>query len=117
MLTLPNVNRASSGEYRLVSLNLMGSATSAPATLRVLVPQQIRQIARAADGSIQLLFNDSDGNAGSDLSRFEVQSSVQVPSTNWLTLTNALRFAEGMILFRDDALTNAPQRFYRAVER
>jgi hypothetical protein len=90
---------------------------SSNATLTVLVPpQQLSAPAFLPDGSFVLTSRYADGSAiaSGDLAAFEAQASTNL--VNWVVLTNALTWNNGVLQLRDAGSTNYPVRFYRMVE-
>ncbi|HEY5912439.1 MAG TPA: immunoglobulin domain-containing protein [Verrucomicrobiae bacterium] len=115
-LSLSNLTRADEGLYSVVVSNAFGSVTSSAASLRVMVPQRLQTPVLNPDGSVALVFSDSDGGllSAADLPHFEVDSTTNL--LDWEILTNALTLTNGMLWYSDEASTNYPQRFYRVRE-
>ena len=103
--TITGVDWSHGGDYSVTVTNVAGIAASSPAVLTVLpaAPSQIDSIALLPDGTVQI---SASGDAG--------HYAVQV-STNLLDWENLLVVpnTNGAFLWFD-AVTNAPQRFYRA---
>ena len=121
-LTVSNVTRAASGNYSVILTNASGSVTSAPALLRVLVPQRIEggtNLHRLPEGRFQLHFCDPDGTLASDLSRLEIHSTTNLigAGTVWVTNITGLSITNGFIRFEDAGSTNLQRRFYRVIEK
>ena len=121
-LTVSNVTRAASGNYSVILTNASGSVTSAPALLRVLVPQRIEggtNLHRLPEGRFQLHFRDPDGTLASDLSRLEIHSTTNLigAGTVWVTNITGLSITNGFIRFEDAGSTNLQRRFYRVIEK
>ena len=121
-LTVSNVTRAASGDYSVILTNASGSVTSAPALLRVLVPQRVEggtNLHRLPDGRFQLHFRDPDGTLASDLTRLEIHSTTNFTGagTVWVTNTTGLSIINGLIRFEDASSTNLLRRFYRVIEK
>lgn len=120
-LNLGGLRRTNSGAYSVVVTGAGGSVTSAPALLKVQVPQQLQTPQKQSNGQIQLTFNDRDGGflTANDLPYFELHVSTNVLFTNWLTFsyTNGLSLSNGLLLFNDMDATNQQRRFYRIIER
>ena len=96
--------------------------TSAPALLRVLVPQRVEggtNLHRLSDGRFQLHFHDPDGTLASDLTRLEIHSTTNFvgAGTVWVTNTPGLSIINGLIRFEDAGSTNLRRRFYCIIER
>ena len=96
--------------------------TSAPALLRVLVPQRVEggtNRHRLPDGRFQLHFLDPDGTLASDLTRLEIHSTTNFigAGTVWVTNTTGLAIINGLIRFEDAGSTNLLRRFYRIIKR
>ncbi|EEF60000.1 immunoglobulin domain-containing protein [Pedosphaera parvula] len=115
-LQLTGLQRSDAGAYSVIVTNAFGSLTSSNAILRVLVPQKLQSLVPGTDGSMALLFGDSDGGSISfvDAPHFEVRVSSDL--ITWMPLTNCLSITNGMLLLQDTDATNNPQRFYRVVE-
>jgi hypothetical protein len=96
--------------------NAGGTAYGTNVTLKVLVPQRLGSPVLLPDGSLQLTSSDVNGGtlSLSDLANFEAQASTDL--MNWVTLTNALSLANGMLQLQDNTGTNWPTRFYRILE-
>jgi uncharacterized repeat protein (TIGR03803 family) len=118
-LAMPNVMRADAGKYSVSVSNAAGVTTSTQALLRVFSAQQFASPVISAGGQLQLVFGDADGEplASSDIESLEVQATSQVPSSNWITLTNALILTNGRLRIVDTLQATPPSRFYRAVEK
>jgi hypothetical protein len=121
-LTVSNVKRAASGLYSVILTNSSGSVTSAPALLRVLVPQRVEggtNLHRLSDGRFQLHFRDPDGTLASDLTRLEIHSTTNFVGTGtiWITNTTGFSIINGLIRFEDASSTNLHRRFYRIIEK
>ena len=119
---MSNVTRAASGNYSVILTNTSGSVTSAPALLRVLVPQRIEggtNLHRLPDGRFQLHFRAPDGTLASDLTRLEIHSTTNFvgPGTIWITNTTGFSIINGLIRFEDASSTNLLRRFYRIIEK
>lgn len=115
-LTLTNVGRANQGRYSVWATNSGGSTLASNATLNVIVPQQLSNLRRQTDGSVELLSRDVDGcvMAASLLPKFEAQVSSNL--VDWVRLPNGLTCTNGALLLRDPEAGRWPQRFYRVVE-
>jgi len=113
---LSNVCRTNNGVYSVSVSNAGGTAYGTNVTLKVLVPQRLGSPVLLPDGSLQLTSSDVNGGtlSLSDLANFEAQASTDL--MNWVTLTNALSLANGMLQLQDNTGTNWPTRFYRILE-
>ncbi|MSU58534.1 MAG: hypothetical protein EXS35_10210 [Pedosphaera sp.] len=103
--TIASVNWSNGGQYVVTVTNIAGLTNSSPATLTVLAasPSHIDSIVMLPDGSVQIAASGDAGNYSIEVSTNLVdwESLLVVPNTN------------GSFLWLD-AVTNAPQRFYRA---
>lgn len=107
VFSLPSAQPADAGRYTVTARNLVGSASSSPATLTVLTPPNPPQIDSAAllpDGTIHLFLRcDASFNYA-----IEVSDDFRA----WASLTNV--FSEnGAVEFVDADAANHPRRFYR----
>ncbi len=111
------LTRSNSGVYSLVASNPFGSATSSNATLRVLMAQTLLAPQPNPDGTVQILFGDSDGGqlSGADTAGLGVLASTNL--ANWDLLTAPLTLTNGLLLFQDPTATRFPRRFYRVIEQ
>jgi hypothetical protein len=102
-----------------VVTNVVGSATSSVAGLRVLVPQRLGAPQALADGRIQFLFGDqNDGSLyASNAADFAVQATTNLAGGLWATAPGSLVFTNGKFLWIDTQATNFSQRFYRVLEQ
>ena len=120
-LVLTNATRLNNGLYQAVVTNVVGTATSSNALVRVRVAQRVESPVMAPGQPFRLRFTDDNGEQPSavDLAKLEVQAtaSLRGNSTVWVTLTNALTGVNGMIEFADPASTNLVHRYYRVIER
>lgn len=119
VLYLPFVTRASSGALSVTVTNATGGAVSASAFLRVLGTTLLDPLQPQLGGGIRLRFGDLTGYPlTSQLATgFEVQTSTNLATTNWVRLTNALQVINGKIEVDDIAAPLHPRRFYRVIER
>ena len=116
-LVLTNVSRAAAGTYDVIVTNLLASAQSSNAIVRVLASERLGPPTLLPGDRLQLLFSDADGGAlltTNDLATFDVLASTNL--VDWTIITNSLTLTNGSILF-DDPTTNYPARYYRVRER
>jgi hypothetical protein len=143
-LGLTNLLAVQSGQYTVIVTNVLGTANGSAtltlepvvawgqsssgqtwvnyppltnAVLRVLMPQTLRPPLPGSDGTIQLLFGDSDGG---QLSAADAEGFIVLATTNlvdWDLLTNALTPINGLILIQDPTAIKFAQRFYRVIEQ
>jgi hypothetical protein len=118
-LQLFGLVRTQAGGYTMVVTNVVGSATSSVAGLRVLVPQRLGAPQALADGRIQFLFGDqNDGSLyASNAADFAVQATTNLAGGLWATAPGSLVFTNGKFLWIDTQATNFSQRFYRVLEQ
>ena len=119
VLYLPFVTRASSGALSVTVTNATGGAVSASAFLRVLGTTLLDPLQPQPGGGIRLRFGDLTGYPLTSqlATSFEVQTSTNLATTNWVRLTNALQVINGKIEVDDTAAPLHPRRFYRVIER
>lgn len=118
-LTLTNVVRARSGLYSVAVSNVVGTAASSNALLRVLVSQRFEtnSVRRLPDGRFHVVFGDFDNSPlnATNLINFEVHATTNF--VNWVTLTNGFTIIGGQVQVDDTDSPNLPRRFYRVLER
>jgi hypothetical protein len=116
-LTLASLRRADGGYYSVVVSNSFGTAASAEARVRVLVPQVVSGPFAQTDGSTLLGARDSDGGLLTDAEApfFEVWASTNL--VDWELLPSAVTVSNGALRVQDLAATNWPCRFYRFGEK
>jgi photosystem II stability/assembly factor-like uncharacterized protein len=116
-LTLSNLLRGDGGTYSVFVTNGFSNLQSSNAVVRIILAERFGQPTLLPGNQIQLLFNDADGGAmltTNDIATFEVFGSTNL--LNWFAITNSLTLTNGSIIFQD-AITNAPQRFYKVLEQ
>lgn len=114
-LQFPAAHRGLAGTYRLSVSNPSRTILSSNAVLRVLVPQRILSPLAIPGGRLILRFQDYNGHSPTNLSSFEVQSATNLKTPNWIALTNALRYTNGMVEL--DTAIDQPRRFFRVLDR
>jgi hypothetical protein len=115
-LTFPNPQRADSGYYSVFVSNMLGTALSAEAKLRVLEPQQLSAPQMLPDGSVRISATDSSGLlTTNDLPFFSVWASSNL--VDWVLLPDSLTVSNGVLSLQDAAAGNHSQRFYRFSEK
>jgi hypothetical protein len=107
LLGIPNAQTADAGSYTFTVSNLVGSASSAPASLTVLVPPgqpQIDSTTFQPDNTVLLIFHCDPG--------FNYAIDASDDLLNWVTLST--RYCDtGSVEFNDTDAFNHPHRFYR----
>ncbi len=107
-LFLTNVQPAAAGSYDALVSNAAGLATSAPATLAIIVsPPRFLSTSRLPDGQVQLAFSGASG-----------QSYILEVSTDLLSWhpLSVLAVSNGPVPFTDPDAPSYSRRFYRARE-
>lgn len=105
-LTLADAQAAQSGQYSVRVKNAVGSSASAPATLTVVSPPLVMDVAafaKLSDQTFQLTLNVDPGF------NFDLQATTDL--IQWQTVTNFA--ADGLFDFVDVDSPNYPNRFYR----
>ncbi|MDB6059225.1 MAG: Immunoglobulin I-set domain protein, partial [Verrucomicrobiales bacterium] len=116
-ITLFGVSRFSSGLYRVVVTNTLGSVTSSNAVLTVRTPQELQTPELQPDGTFLFTSGDVDNKSfSSQMSTTNFQAQYSSNLVDWLQLDTSLSISNGQIQFIDTDATNAPLRFYRVIE-
>jgi sugar lactone lactonase YvrE len=118
-LVISPVIRTNSGVYSVFVSNTNGNWLSLDATVRALVPPVFQTPVANADGTIRLLFQDSDEGLPYDLSQVQVQWRTNLPGgtdTNWQALTSQLVVTNGFVQCDDTGAPSYPSKFYRVWE-
>ena len=104
-LTLSGLGRTNEGVYQVVVTGTNGAVISSSTLLRVLVPPLLEPpFIRGTNGTVHLLFADSDGGLPDDLDTVEVQWRSTLPGgtdTDWQTLSNYPTLFNGFISVDD----------------
>jgi hypothetical protein len=110
-LTLTQLTRANSGNYRVAVSNASGGVVSTNAVLKVHVPQRL-SLALQPDGAIHIYSGDSDGGrlTSGDVPNFRAYISSNL--VDWVPVPESLALENGRVELRDSSATNSPRRFY-----
>jgi hypothetical protein len=102
--------------YSVIVTNYAGSVFSSNALVSVLVPERLTSAVMQPDGTFTFYAGDADGAPllPGDLAGFTPQTSTNL--LDWMPLTNALSFSNGLLFIRDAGASNYPARFYRVIE-
>jgi hypothetical protein len=102
---------AAAGSYSVVVTNVAGSATSAVATLTVVItPPEINRFLPGVGGGFSL---SGTGPVGEGY-RILATTNLELPLVNWPVVDTGV-FTGGVFSFTDNETTNHAQRFYRVV--
>jgi hypothetical protein len=118
-LVLEQVGRRHSGEYSVRIENSVGSTLSSNATVRVLVPQRLQKPELLPGGAVRIVFADelSDPAAPAAPEHFEIWATDQLTTPLWIRLPSQIIIRDGQWTVDDPEAAQAPQRFYRIIER
>ncbi|MGB9601251.1 MAG: immunoglobulin domain-containing protein, partial [Limisphaerales bacterium] len=116
-LVISNLTRADAAYYTVLVSNIVGSVTSEPAYLRVIIPQRIQLNKISGENSIKLTFCDTDGGllSSEDLAYFEIQSSTNL--IDWITLTNLPTLIEGKAVIEEKIQNDNSVNFFRIISK
>lgn len=117
-LSFSNLTRSEEGLYEVIAFNALGSATSRPARVHVIVPQRLQQL-RMNGGLPIIWFGDAYGFGVPDSSRLTIQSTTNLigTATVWSSISNpTVVLTNGLLQWEDSEATNHARRFYRIRE-
>ncbi len=107
ILVLTSASFADAGTYSVTVTNVLGSAASTGALLKV-VPPPAFQAVGLTNGSLALSWSAAVGQ------KYRLQYKPSLTASNWLNLGNLLTASSTVMTATDPIGTNA-QRFYRVV--
>jgi hypothetical protein len=108
-LTVTNVQLAQSGLYQVLVTNALGSVTSAPAVLRVLVPPIISLASSSGATNVSVTLTSVSGL------NYELQYKSSLAEPAWTPLPPALGGDGGPLVLQDTNPPVLPSRFYRVI--
>ncbi len=106
-LSLTNVQPAQAGSYAVIVTNIAGSATSAVANLRVLVPPSVFNLS-ATGKSVGLSFQSVSGLT------YTLEYKTLLTDTNWTPIPPSIT-GDGTVLTLQDSDSTEVSRFYRVL--